>query len=448
MRVASRANATLAYLALVLIVGGASAAGYAANLILQLLGAVLIGWSLWQTPPRATGLRWFALALGLLALVQFVPLPPALWTALPGRAGVAGGFALAGAPLPWLTVSLAPWNSLASLSWWIPALAMLVAMRAPGSPASRDAMRAVVGVAIVSVVLAGLQQTTGTGYIYRITNYGLGTGFFANSNHQGSFLLASLALLSGLVAAERSGRRRRRRTGDILAAAAAAVLVAGVLASGSVACIGLLLPTGFACALIVWPSRRRWTPLVLGGGLAITVAVLALVVFGPLTNDLTGDATLPGMGRRAYLLTGIKVVADFAPLGSGLGTFVDVYRLYENHNLIGTTYVNHAHDDLLELLIETGVLGLAAVAAFVAWYASRAWRLWSGKLAQPVAQAASVAIAIELLHSLVDYPLRTAAMSTVVALACVLLVRAPDAPKASGRRQARQGESERELVRI
>ena len=43
-----RATATLAYLAAVLLLGGASAAGQGGNLLLQLGGAGLIGWTLWS----------------------------------------------------------------------------------------------------------------------------------------------------------------------------------------------------------------------------------------------------------------------------------------------------------------------------------------------------------------------------------------------------------------
>lgn len=442
------ANATLAYLVLVLVIGGASAAGHGANLALQLLGTGLIGWSLSRRPPLKTGLRWFGLAFALLVVVQFLPLPPGLWTALPGRPAIAQGFALAGAPLPWLTISLAPWNSLASLVWWIPALALFLAARAPGAPPARDLVRTVVGVAIVSVLLAALQQTAGSGYIYRITNYGLGTGFFANSNHQGSFLVACVALLGGYAALDQRGVRSRGAAREIGPIAVGLLLIVGVLASGSLACIALLLPTVVASVFIARPELRL-TRARMAGLAAGAVALALMVFFGPFANDLTEAGVLPGMGRREYLITGMRPLADFAPFGSGLGTFVDIYRRYEDHGLVGTTFVNHAHNDLLELLIETGVLGLVAVAAFVAWFAVRAWREWSGKRGNPMALAASLVIGVELLHSLVDYPLRTAAMSSLVALACVLLARPAEAVRQAGsRRHANEPERKRELVRI
>ena len=93
----------------------------------------------------------------------------------------------------------------------------------------------------------------------------------------------------------------------------------------------------------------------------------------------------------------------------------------QDSRIIGTTFVNHAHDDLLELLIETGVFGAAALACFLRWYAQRCWQLWSGARDDVTRLAASTAIGVVLAHSLVDYPLRTAAMSAMIALACALL---------------------------
>ena len=46
-----------------------------------------------------------------------VPLPPELWTALPGRDHVREGYALLGQPLPWMPISLAPFDTVASALW-------------------------------------------------------------------------------------------------------------------------------------------------------------------------------------------------------------------------------------------------------------------------------------------------------------------------------------------
>jgi O-antigen ligase len=456
MSYVTRANATLAYLALVLLLGGASAAGWSANLLLQILGAVLIGWALWHRPGEGTtqtGLRRFGVALAVLAAVQFLPLPPGLWQLLPGREAVHQGFAMIEAPAPWLTLSLAPWKTLASLVWLIPALALFVSVRASGGPETRHVVWTGAAVAAISVALGAMQQVAGSGYIYAVTNFGEGPGFFANSNHQGSFLLCALALWGGWLIGGgfAPGRRTAWYAGlPAVLGAIALLLVFGVLVSGSLACVALLVPVVGALVLMARPEWRPSLPLAVLGAVVLLGGFVAFLLLGPVGNDLTAKGVVEGISRQEFLATGSRIMADFAPTGSGLGTFQDLYRWYEDPEVVGTTFVNHAHDDLLELLIETGIFGLVAIVLFLGWYIPRVWRLWTGQAGHAVALAASIVIGVELAHSLVDYPLRTAAMSSMFAIACVLLVRPADALRP--RNRARSGplpdEKPREMLRI
>lgn len=457
MTTLSRAHATTAYLVLVLLFGGASAAGLSANLMLQFLGAALIAWTVAdgdKGPALRTGLGRFLAALAVLALVQFVPLPPALWSLLPGRDAVLHGFTLIGEAPPWLTLSLNPWHTLASLVWWIPALALFISMRASGAPGNRQIVVAVTAVAALSVVVGGLQTSTGSAYIYDITNFGEGTGFFANSNHQGSFLLCALALWAtwsiGEARAASGGRGDRLDMARMLPAGIALLLAAGVAVSGSLACLALLVPVLGALLLVAKPDLRLPVIAVLGLTVLLIGGFGAFLLYGPADNDLLAKGVLPGISRQEFLVTGLKILGDFAPTGSGTGTFMELYRWYEDPAQVGTTFVNHAHNDLLELLIETGVFGLAALVLFLVWFVPRAWTLWSGARRNVVPLGASLVIATELVHSLADYPLRTAAMSSLVAVACVLMVRPADPPRARSRRgnRPKPGESSNEMMRI
>lgn len=453
----NRATATLGYLVAVLLLGGASAAGFSANLLLQVLGAALIGWSLWPAEdgtPLHTGLRRFGLALAVLVAVQFVPLPPGLWQHLPGREAVYRGYELLGVDAPWLTLSLSPWKSIASFAWWIPALALFLSYRASGAPTNRQTVLTLGAVGAASVMLGLAQSVQGFGYFYLNTNLGQGTGFFANSNHQGSFLLCVLALWGAAQIGESGVQlptQGRKRQSFLVSSAVAIALLFGVLVSGSLACLALLIPVLASLVLVARPQWRISLPLALGA-IALFVAGFAFfLLYGPAANDLTVKGPIAGISRQEFLATGSRIAADFAPFGSGTGSFVELYRWYENPNEVGTTFVNHAHNDLLELLIETGIFGLAALGVFLTWFVPRAWRLWSGERSHYVALAASVVIGVELVHSLVDYPLRTAAMSALTAIACVLLVRDPDPPRGRGRARASQAaapDAPREMIRI
>ena len=108
--------------------------------------------------------------------------------------------------------------------------------------------------------------------------------------------------------------------------------------------------------------------------------------------------------------------------GSGIGTFEQVYRMNENPAAVDHYYVNHAHNDYLELAIETGLPGLLLLLLFLAWWGNSVWRMVRSPAADHYAMAGAIASAAILLHSVVDYPLRTAAMGAVFAMSLALIV--------------------------
>src|SRR5262249_45688496 len=121
--------------------------------------------------------------------------------------------------------------------------------------------------------------------------------------------------------------------------------------------------------------------------------------------------------RVTIVTTTIDAGKSFQPAGSGFGTFQPVYQMAEQPSDLVPTPINHAHDDWLEVWLEGGWPGVGLAAAFVAWFgvaATRAWRpkASSGRVIDgAITQAASIAVLLLMLHSIVDYPLRTTAIS-------------------------------------
>src|SRR5580704_5958712 len=112
-----------------------------------------------------------------------------------------------------------------------------------------------------------------------------------------------------------------------------------------------------------------------------------------------------------------------------MGTFVSVYGMFEKpQDLFAHVYINHAHDDILELWLETGIFGIALMGAFAAWFVSRTVKIWrygsvgANEFDRSLARAATIAVALIVTHSFLDYPLRTAAMTAILAFACGLMV--------------------------
>jgi O-antigen ligase len=117
------------------------------------------------------------------------------------------------------------------------------------------------------------------------------------------------------------------------------------------------------------------------------------------------------------------------PFGSGLGSFRDVYPLYEQAERVTTTYAVHAHNEYAELLLELGLPGILLFLLFAGWWAYRVWFVWRSAEAGPFARAAAIASAALLIHSLVDFPLRTAALAACFGMCLALVAESGRAPR-------------------
>jgi hypothetical protein len=148
--------------------------------------------------------------------------------------------------------------------------------------------------------------------------------------------------------------------------------------------------------------------------------------------------------RLQFARSTIEAAWAYMPFGAGMGTFVPVYGMFEKpQDLFAHAYVNHAHDDILELWLETGIFGIALMGAFAAWFVSRAIKIWryaavgSNEFDRSLARAATIAVALIVIHSFLDYPLRTAAMTAILAFACGLMVETLGVDDRAKQRRAR-----------
>jgi hypothetical protein len=125
----------------------------------------------------------------------------------------------------------------------------------------------------------------------------------------------------------------------------------------------------------------------------------------------------------------IEAARALLPLGSAVGTFVPVYASFEKpRDTMINTFANRAHNDFLEGLLESGLVGVVMLGVFLIWFvlnSVRHWRRTHTDIAQTdqlLPRAATIVVALLLAHSLSDYPLRTAAIMVVIAFSCALLL--------------------------
>jgi O-antigen ligase len=330
--------------------------------------------------------------------------------------------------MPAQPLSLTPYGSLNSLLGLIPPLAMFCAivrlkLYRTGWLATALLAGTTAGILLGALQVASSDYAASPWYLYPQTNFGLATGFFANANHMAILLVITLPFLGAILGSAKGANKQRNSAIIAIVAGATLVIILGIILNRSLAGYGLALPVVITSALLVLPPKRslRLGALVLAG-LLLVAAVGAIATSATRSGELGQEATTSVESRHEMLVTTMRAVRDFLPWGSGLGSFRSVYQLYESRDQISTTYVIHVHDDYVELALELGVAGIVLMIGFLAWWARAVWYAWRDADAGIYARAASIATAAILVHSLVDFPLRTAAIDAAFAMSLALLI--------------------------
>lgn len=418
-----------------LLAGGASRADEPQQILVRLTAIAVIAISLW--PLRFSRLRshrgWAAgVALAfMIHLAQLVPLPPGAWARLPGHSLYARIAEQAGA-VAWRPLSLTPDLTVESLLSLLPATAAALAALAIGTAGRTRLSRWAVGAACASGVLGMLQLAAGGDslHLFRQSSADSAVGLFANRNHHAAFLACALPLTAAWAGAR---LRHDERAGIRVAfAAATGLLLISIVATGSR--MGLLLAAvGLAGAAWCFvASGHGWRSVSPRGAAMLAAAVTTLSVVGGLIAMRVGvldrlAQVEPAAKARAELFQPLWATAEaFLPWGAGMGSFDNVFRRFEPESSLSTIYMNEAHNEVLQLLIEGGLPALALLAAFLWWWARTAARIafaGSGKGRSAMGLAAVAISAMLMLSSLVDYPLRTPLLGALFALACVEMLR-------------------------
>lgn len=461
MRISSRISARFApslpfvllclLLAALWLAGGASRGDALGQVVVRSAAAILMAAALLFGPrpslPTARPIVWLLALAILLPLIQLIPLPPALWQALPGRAMFAQAADLIQEGQPWRPWAIVPGGAVnAAASLIVPAAALLLVA------GSKETERALVPGILLGLIAAstllGLLQLSGAYFNNPLINDSVGqvSGTFANRNHFALFL--ALGCVLAPVWAFLGGRAPSWRGPvafglallfalTIAATGSRAGIVVGVLALGA----GLwIVRHGIRRAMSRYP---RWAfPAVLAAipGL-IAIFVLLTIAAGraaSIERLFTGD-TAQDMRARG-LPTVLDMIKTYFPAGSGFGGFDQVFRIHEPFALLKPTYFNHAHNDFLEVVLEGGILGGALLVAALGWLAYaglRAWRAGPGTR-QGLPKAGAVVLVLILIASAFDYPARTPMMMAIIVLAATWLSESAARPPASALPQSDQ----------
>ena len=443
-----RLGAAVMLIVLVFLLGGGSRSDIQSLVLLRPLMVILVAYALTQISlAELAVVKWPLALLGALAMsmvIQLIPLPPALWHALPGRQIVSEIEVAVGINSGWRPMTLSPGKTLNSLMSLLVPFAMLL-LYAIQTEVDRRRLWFVFAGMIGLSGLLGLMQIAGPNggplYLYRITNDGSPVGFFANRNHQAIMLAMILPIVALLVVGStKRAVQTDRRTLSI-----------GVILAASISIIPLLLLTGSRAGLLAGTmamlaviaiyqfgssnnaqagflvARSKWQRL-----LPIAVGIVLMLVAGLAIyfdraialNRLLGDDPQGGL-RLKVLPTLFDMIPHYMPVGSGFGAFQHVYKVFEPYELLSPAYLNQAHNDWAQFLIEGGLPAVLVLMAFLGWLGRRTQSIVSNVrtgYAMPLeALTALSIIAILGGASLADYPLRVPSIMALAAFSCAVL---------------------------
>lgn len=387
--------------------------------LVVMLGAAMIFWLhllLGDVSRPRPG--WLIAIMALIVAVpvlQLIPLPPNVWQSLPGRDLDAAILTAADVDWGWRPISLVPGRTLYVLFSLMP---MLVAIWLLGGMREQANMHrvgwAVVLWGVVSAITAAMQIAAAVPENFY--PYGAGgqsaSGFFANRNHFGSFIAVALAFLGWL---HFSSAKAEPKWTAILGALAALLTLAGI---ASLSRTGGLLIAMVLCliALLTLTKLKGWQLLGALAGIPVLLAGVHMLSRMGVIAQLLGrfddmEDMRPLIWERAY-----GIAQEYFPWGSGLGGFRVVYDPQEPVQEMLRAYVNSAHQDYIDLAINAGLPGIAAL---VLCTALLVYHIAHAKMERMDA-ILLLPIAVWALHSLVDYPLHTIAHEVLLGVTIVL----------------------------
>jgi O-antigen ligase len=450
--------ALITFLILTFFTGGASRADVQSLIILRPAAVIFCGiglWSLrWKHVKAYKFLFGMAAAIFALVLIHLIPLPPSFWGALPGRRIITEIDRVAELGEVWRPISMVPsatWNAFHSL--FVPLAVLLLGVQLTREERFK-LLPWVLGLGLFSGFWGILQvvgDPQGSLYLYNATNNGLAVGLFANRNHQAMLLSTLFPMLAVFVSISvMSEEQTRFRTFVAIAVGGALVpllFVTGSRAGLIVGTIGLLsVPLIYQKQTHTNARKRINTSLNLRWMLA-GFAVLCLGALSILASRAEAWQRLLASNESDDRLLVWKPIVQMAwkyfPVGSGVGSFVEVYQIDETHDWLSTTYYNHAHNDWLESSMTLGLPGLFLLGlALLAWaWVGLGLRVKAKLEGRSVAYSrlGAVIILILALGSIGDYPLRAPSLACVFVIAALWMAAESSRSRKSGGSLERAG---------
>jgi len=297
---------------------------------------------------------------------------------------------------------------------------------------------------LYGAALAGfalLQGISSNGKLYWIRQPRMGGwiyGPYVNHNHYAGLMEMLVPIPLVLSLTHLASTRTRA-----VAATAAAVMVGTIFLSGSRGgMLAIIAEFIILASLLVKQKRSLRTAIGVGVFLAIVVALLTWIGGAELSKRIAtvgaSHAEISADVRTNINRDGLKMFLKKPVLGWGLGTFPVVYPQFRT--FYTNFFVNEAHDDYLQLLVEMGLLGFATMLWFLITLYSRAIKKignWTAEISGAVALSCMLGLSGILVHSTVDFNLQIPANAALFYVMCTIAASEPFVQPARKRRVIR-----------
>ncbi len=433
------------FLVIVFLTGGGSRDDIQSLIVLRPLAALFAAYALatasyseWKG--RLASL-YLMVALACLMIVQLIPLPPSIWTTFPGRQVFADIAVIIGMEQPWRPISLSPSKTLNGLySLLVPMATVFLYLNLEKEHRNRilNILTILMAASAALAILQILGPPRSPLYLYQITNNGSAVGFFANRNHQAVMLIILIVML-GWSAGFSSSDSYKSKIKLAISLGSIFILVPLILLTGSRFGLILMFPSlVMALGLIYFAKYGRSKALTSGralgklslksptvliviiGGALLLLTVLAIMLSRSLAFDrLFADNNIEELRVQLFPFL-LSMANDYMPWGIGIGAFENVYKINEPQELLRSQYLNQAHSDWLQFVIEGGLMAIIIIAVFLVWLCKCIFSIVTIRKAAGHHKYLAVMIIFILAvigaASVADYPLRVPITMSIASL--------------------------------
>jgi hypothetical protein len=386
-----------------------------------------------------------------IGLLQLVPLPAGWWAQLPGRQLYLAAQQAAGITTPaMLPISLNPLATQASIWASVPVTAVFLASLLLPTHKVYPLVKLLLAMGLAQVVLSVAQFATGAHQSplhFTSQPGGAIVGSFANRNSLADYLAMMVPLwFVVLLHLDRHGHSKRHGDGGPfqgmlkpLWALCGFALVVVLISTQS---RGGLLASMVVMALSLWVylstrSRHELSVKARMGIVVLMVGFSATALLSAGAEKVTDrihrqQLTLDADTRQALALSALEGGQTLWPWGGGLGTFESVFPRFQHlHSTF--KYVNEAHNDYAQLLMDLGVFALPLALIVLVLVVQQVRQLRATmridqRLSTQLATQwlAGCAVLALLLHSWVDFNMRIPALAMTAAVLAGFFLRAPE----------------------